>query len=82
MAIPSVPSPLRVLGLTLALVAALGAVWWQGRESEPARRFCTAEGLIGPGTEGYHRDPDQDCAWVDGDGNPTTTSTTTTRPPG
>jgi hypothetical protein len=74
------PSPGRITGLTLALFLALGSIWWQNRPpSESKTKFCTTEGLIGPGTEGYQKN--DDCEWVDKDGNPTTTSMTTTSAP-
>lgn len=48
-----------------ALLAA--AAWFIG--GNPGQVVCELDGLSGPNGEVYHRDPNQDCTFVDLDGN-------------
>ena len=52
----------------VGVVAAAGATYVAlDEEMEPPVRACTADGHVDPRYD--HRDPDQDCLWVDEDGN-------------
>jgi hypothetical protein len=59
------PDPWLVAVAGVAAIAAISYVVLD-EEPEPEEGFCTADGHLNPT---YHRDPDQDCLWVDEDGN-------------
>ena len=53
----------------VGLAAVAGVSYVVLDEETEAERFCTTEGRIDPEGGVYRRDPEQDCAWVDDDGN-------------
>ena len=63
-------SVMRALGLLVALLASVGLAWHVGRpDAPPDRGFCTADGYITDDGRTLHRGNDQDCRWVDENGN-------------
>lgn len=62
-------SVLRVSGLAIALLLTVGIGWRQTHQSEPAPKFCTAEGYLMLDGRLLGHDSYNDCAWVDQDGN-------------
>lgn len=61
---------MRSAGLGLALAGTIGIGWQRTHEPEDPPNFCTADAYIDEdGINEYTRDIDQDCAWVDSEGN-------------
>ncbi len=61
---------IRSAGLGLALAGTIGLGWQLTHPADSKPKFCTADGFVGMDGEALHRDPDQDCAWVDADAAP------------
>jgi hypothetical protein len=61
----------RSAGLGLAIAGTIGVGWNQTHGAEEPARFCPADAYIAEdGSTAHHRrDPEQDCAWVDEDGD-------------
>jgi hypothetical protein len=60
---------LRAAGLGFLLAGAIAVGWNQTHQDEPLTKMCTADGVVTDDGALLTRDPDQDCAWVDADGN-------------
>ena len=57
--------------LVAAAAITAGGLFFYNSGDDTAHRFCTADQLIAP--EDVHRDPGQDCQWVDSNGDVYTT---------
>jgi hypothetical protein len=61
---------LRSAGLGLAMAGTIGIGWQHTHETDDKPKFCPADAYISADdTLELHRDIEQDCAWVDSEGN-------------